>query len=158
MERPALTPLGAIRARCLWCCLNSRREVSLCPAKNCPLWFFRLGRGVKGTGLSAVRAIQRYCLICTGGADVHGERRGSTDAVTSCDGAMRADGYHDGSPCSLWGYRTAQARRQTKARAKEARQLNQRPAVGQLLDELPPRHPRPGYELIAPKRRPGRGS
>lgn len=132
-----LTPLRAIRERCLWCCLNSRLEVSLCPAKDCPLWPFRLGRGTKGQGLSPTRAIQRYCLICAGGADIRGEIRGSTSKVVSCSGELRKDSHHDGSPCTLWSYRTAQARRQTKARARQARQLNQRPAVGQLLEELP---------------------
>jgi len=38
-----LTPLQAIRAKCLWCCYGSAHEVSLCPAKACPSWPFRFG-------------------------------------------------------------------------------------------------------------------
>jgi hypothetical protein len=147
----ALTPLKAIRGRCLWCCLNSRMEVFLCPAKNCPLWPFRLGRGTKGQGLSPTKAIQRWCLICAGGADIRGETRGSTSTVVSCSGELRKDSHHDGSPCTLWSYRTAQARRQTKAKTKQARQSNQRPTVGQLLEELALPHPRQGGKAPAPK-------
>lgn len=130
------TPLKAIRWRCLWCCLNSRQEVVFCQNQKCPLWPFRLGRGTKGQGLSPTKAIQRYCQSCAGGADLPGETRGSTKAVASCGGYLRKDDYHDGRPCALVGYRTAQTRRQTKAKAKQARQSNQSPAVGQLFEEL----------------------
>jgi hypothetical protein len=138
MGRPILTPMQAIRERCLWCCLNARKEVALCPSKKCPLWPFRMGRGTRGQGLSPTGAIQRYCLLCSGGADILGERRGSTSAVASCNGTLCGDGHRDHSPCSLWGYRTAQTRRQTKAETKQARQSNQKLAVRQLLEKLPP--------------------
>ena len=39
-----LTPLRAIRLKCLDCCAGQRKEVRLCPAKDCPLWPFRMGR------------------------------------------------------------------------------------------------------------------
>ena len=35
--------LRAIRAHCLWCCKDSRTEVRLCPAEDCPLWLYRFG-------------------------------------------------------------------------------------------------------------------
>ena len=38
-----LTPMKAIRARCLDCCCGSSNEVKECTAVNCPLWGFRLG-------------------------------------------------------------------------------------------------------------------
>jgi hypothetical protein len=39
----ALTPLGAIRKKCLWCCNGSTSEVALCPATSCSSWPFRFG-------------------------------------------------------------------------------------------------------------------
>ena len=33
----------AIRLKCLDCCCGSAYEVRLCPARQCPLWRFRLG-------------------------------------------------------------------------------------------------------------------
>ena len=38
-----LTPIKAIRARCIDCCGGQRLEVKLCPAKDCPLWIYRMG-------------------------------------------------------------------------------------------------------------------
>jgi hypothetical protein len=38
------TPIKAIRAKCLDCCCDQRDEVKLCPAKDCPLWPFRMGK------------------------------------------------------------------------------------------------------------------
>lgn len=32
----------AIRAKCLDCCCGQPGEVRLCPAKQCPLWKYRL--------------------------------------------------------------------------------------------------------------------
>ena len=40
-----ITPLRAIRAKCLDCVLGSSNEVSLCPMENkCALWPFRFGK------------------------------------------------------------------------------------------------------------------
>ena len=36
--------LKAIRAHCLWCCLDSYREVRECGAVGCPTWPYRMGR------------------------------------------------------------------------------------------------------------------
>jgi len=38
-----LTPIKAIRAKCLECCCGSRKEVKMCHIINCPLWPYRLG-------------------------------------------------------------------------------------------------------------------
>ena len=42
-----LTPIKAIRARCLDCCAGQKKEVRLCPAKECPLWPYRMGHRPK---------------------------------------------------------------------------------------------------------------
>ena len=41
--------LKAIRAHCLWCCLDQPREVRLCPADDCPLHRYRLGHRPRAT-------------------------------------------------------------------------------------------------------------
>lgn len=86
-----LTPLQAIRQKCLWCCEGSSHEVALCPAKPCPSWPFRFGHkptdeiiAVQANTLlhplersmtaaefhagrhSPLKAIQRKCLDCSG--------------------------------------------------------------------------------------------
>lgn len=39
-----MTPLKAIRAKCLDCCGGSYKEVKHCPIKDCPLRPYRMGR------------------------------------------------------------------------------------------------------------------
>ena len=53
------TPCDVIRAKCLDCCLGSRKEVKLCASKVCALYPLRLGKGRK-----ALKAIREYCLEC----------------------------------------------------------------------------------------------
>ena len=37
----------AIRLKCLDCCAGQAAEVRKCPAVDCPLWRFRMGREIK---------------------------------------------------------------------------------------------------------------
>lgn len=37
----------AIRLKCLDCCADQAAEVRRCPAENCPLWRYRMGREIK---------------------------------------------------------------------------------------------------------------
>lgn len=39
-----LTPMKAIRAKCLDCCCGSSHEVSLCPCPDCSLFPYRFGK------------------------------------------------------------------------------------------------------------------
>lgn len=39
-----MTPLKAIRAKCLDCSGGSAKEVRECPAKDCPLYEYRSGK------------------------------------------------------------------------------------------------------------------
>lgn len=39
-----MTPIQAIRAKCLDCCCGQVNEVKLCTAERCPLHPFRLGK------------------------------------------------------------------------------------------------------------------
>lgn len=44
-EGKKITPLRAIRAKCLDCVLGSSNEVALCPMENkCSLWPYRFGK------------------------------------------------------------------------------------------------------------------
>ena len=42
-----LTPIKAIRAKCLDCSSGSFSEVKQCPVKSCSLWPYRLGHRPK---------------------------------------------------------------------------------------------------------------
>ena len=39
-----LTPMKAIRAKCLSCTCDQPKEVRLCPIVKCPLYVYRFGR------------------------------------------------------------------------------------------------------------------
>ena len=38
-----MTPMRAIRAKCIDCCCGQRAEVRQCTAQRCPLWPYRMG-------------------------------------------------------------------------------------------------------------------
>ena len=61
-----LSPMKAIRAECLSCCKGSFREVELCPAKNCPLQLYRMGKMRAIKNARPLRAIRKKCLDCMG--------------------------------------------------------------------------------------------
>ena len=46
-----LTPLKAIRAKCLDCCCGNPNEVRLCPVRDCTLYPFRDGHNPNRKGL-----------------------------------------------------------------------------------------------------------
>ncbi len=46
-----MTPMKAIRQKCLDCCYWSSKEISLCPAEGCPLWPYRSGHNPARAGI-----------------------------------------------------------------------------------------------------------
>lgn len=44
MSTARLTPIKAIRAKCLDCCCGSSNEVRLCPCPECSLYPYRFGK------------------------------------------------------------------------------------------------------------------
>ncbi len=42
-----LTPIKAIRAKCMDCVCQQAKEVRLCPSKDCPLYPYRMGHRPK---------------------------------------------------------------------------------------------------------------
>ena len=51
-----------IRKYCLWCCMDSYKEVTLCPSTDCAIWPFREGETIQGQ--SKQKAIKRKCEDC----------------------------------------------------------------------------------------------
>ena len=47
-----LSPLKAIRAKCLDCMCDQPQEVRLCPCESCPLWPYRMGHNPNRKGIS----------------------------------------------------------------------------------------------------------
>lgn len=47
-----LTPVKAIRAKCMDCTCNQYIEIKLCPVKDCPLYPYRMGHRPKVEDLS----------------------------------------------------------------------------------------------------------
>lgn len=48
-----LTPIKAIRAKCLECCNGQVKEVRFCPIKKCALYEYRFGHRPKGEETTA---------------------------------------------------------------------------------------------------------
>lgn len=66
-----MTPMKAIRAKCIDCCGGNIYEPRLCTAKNCPLHPYRLGKRPKtknGTAddSSALECVATYAENGTG--------------------------------------------------------------------------------------------
>ena len=52
----ALTPVKAIRRKCLDCMAGSRKEVRFCLQRDCPLYPYRMGSNPKRKGVGGKRA------------------------------------------------------------------------------------------------------
>lgn len=48
-----MTPMKAIRAKCLDCCCGSSHEVRLCTAEKCPLYPYRFGKNPNRAGIGS---------------------------------------------------------------------------------------------------------
>lgn len=46
-----MTPLKAIRQKCLDCCMGSAQEVKLCPIRDCALYPYRDGHNPNRKGI-----------------------------------------------------------------------------------------------------------
>ena len=53
-----LTRGQAIRAKCLDCCCGHSAEVRKCPAEDCPLWPYRMGREQVDSGKSSLYIVR----------------------------------------------------------------------------------------------------
>lgn len=48
-----LTPLKAIRQKCIDCACGNKAEVRKCTAENCPLFIFRMGHNPNRQGVGS---------------------------------------------------------------------------------------------------------
>lgn len=92
MQHKTYTPVQAMRQNCLQCS-EYRKDVANCPATDCPLYEYRMGRGPKeGTPRrTPLKAIRAYCKYCT-------LDNGKYIAFCPCDGL-------NSTRCHLWPYR-----------------------------------------------------
>ena len=137
-----LTPLRAIRLKCLDCNGESSLEVRLCPVSRCPLWPYRLGKKPDFTKYEAIdlqrkpytaqviptaaRAIKAKCKDCNG------------PDFSSCE---PGDGYEW---CPLFQYTQAHKKKRPKLseeeRAKRAARMRELHAQNKLrLDDSQPK-------------------
>ena len=58
-----VSPLRALRLKCLDCCNGSAQEVWLCTAVDCPSWPFRMGKNPWRAPLSAEAQAQRAATM-----------------------------------------------------------------------------------------------
>lgn len=88
VKHDRLTRIQAIRAKCLECSNDSRKEIRECPIQTCPLYPFRMGKRPSRAEakFTASKAIRKECLECYCGNKV---------GVREC---KRGD-------CTLWIYR-----------------------------------------------------
>lgn len=63
-----MTPMKAIRARCLDCSGGSSKEVRSCTISDCPLYEYRLGHRPQQKILTPMRAIRAHCVSCCNGS------------------------------------------------------------------------------------------
>lgn len=50
-----MTPLKAIREKCLDCCADQPGEVRACPSESCPLWLYRMGHNPNRKGIGGFK-------------------------------------------------------------------------------------------------------
>lgn len=60
MDRTQVSPLQAIRAKCLDCYCGDPREVKLCTATRCPLHPFRDGKNPYRKNMSYLKSKEPY--------------------------------------------------------------------------------------------------
>ncbi len=84
-----ISPLKALRLKCLECCCGSANEVRLCTAVDCPSWPFRLGKSPWRSPMSAKARAERAEQM----------RRNRISGSSSPDKTLGAKGTHgfDGS-------------------------------------------------------------
>jgi hypothetical protein len=55
IREKALTPIKAIRAKCMQCSNWQYGEVAECPITDCGLWIYRMGKNPDRKGLKKLR-------------------------------------------------------------------------------------------------------
>ncbi len=84
-----MTPLKAIRRKCLECCCGQYKEVRLCPSKDCSLYPFRFGKNPNRLG--------------TGSRISVSEKVASHDSIFNVDYIGEGDYSGEGDNCKTGG-------------------------------------------------------
>lgn len=115
-KRSNMTPMQAVRKKCLWCCDGSHAEVRLCPATGCQLWAYRFGKRPENATRTPIQAVKAKCRDCCG----------TTWAdVQRCPGRKLADG-----PCVLYPFRQgSNPNISSETRARQRAAMERRLAV-----------------------------
>lgn len=66
MEEKRLTPMKAIRAKCLDCCCWNVNEVRLCPVRDCALYPYRDGHNPARKGMGNLGGLEKARLTKAG--------------------------------------------------------------------------------------------
>jgi len=56
---PKMTPLKAIRKKCLDCSGYSKKEVRECPIIDCPLYPYRMGKNPARKGMGDIKNLRK---------------------------------------------------------------------------------------------------
>ena len=79
-----MSPLKALRLRCIDCCAGSSLEVRLCTAVSCPAWPFRLGNSPwRPPASEAQRAWGRRLAAMSSGAFSEKAENGGRDVLAT---------------------------------------------------------------------------
>ena len=89
MGHTRVSPLKALRLKCLDCCNDSAQEVRLCTAVDCPSWPFRMGRNPWRAPLSEGCRAGRLARLTPKGASA------PTEALKT-HGQINASGFDGG--------------------------------------------------------------
>ena len=96
-----VSPLRALRLKCLDCCNDSAQEVRLCTAVDCPSWPFRMGRNPWRPPLSAEVRTQRAATMTRNRASALSnpdKTQAQIDASGFGEGRVPEDALVDFSP------------------------------------------------------------
>ena len=63
MEERILTPMKAIRAKCLDCCCWNPNEVRLCTVKDCALYPYRDGHNPRRKGVGNSSGLEKARMV-----------------------------------------------------------------------------------------------
>jgi hypothetical protein len=99
-----ISPLKALRLKCLDCCCGSANEVRLCTAVDCPSWPFRLGKTPWRQPLSAEAKAKLAANFGSNLSPVptNPQKTGGQNPASDFDGGLPPNGPgHDFPPRNL---------------------------------------------------------
>jgi hypothetical protein len=95
-----MSPLQALRARCLDCCAQQPKEVALCPAVGCPSWVFRMG--IDPWRKPASEARREAARRTMTELNARRNRRGIAASSTRSEHGIEASPAGEPTPAATW--------------------------------------------------------